>query len=248
MGFLDWLGKHKSKPSVESRGQGRDPFHAYRKKKLLPEQFEYGMNCYFDRMAEDYGDEGKEIVQRAYEELKKKPENYRIEQDTSVTDVPGIPVLFAIRNIRVGLHAFNTAVRTIKYKRAPDDEFVSKQLERAIHSLHKVENESENEYVGRLLLTYMHLANLGFKFFKEGSILTAERLEPDSKQMKHIQTVLLEVAGQEDADALTSIACNPTILTRTARVLGIDIEMLEIPASFKILALGEERYLWSIDF
>lgn len=51
----------------KARAYGGDPFYEYREKKLLPERFEYGMDCFFDRIAEDHGEE---FVQKVYKEFR----------------------------------------------------------------------------------------------------------------------------------------------------------------------------------
>ncbi len=61
------------------------------------------MNCYFDRIAEEYGDE---YVQRVYEEIRRDPQAYRIKEDTSGVDLVGIPILFTVM-LKSALNAEN---------------------------------------------------------------------------------------------------------------------------------------------
>ena len=80
---------------AKTQKHGGDPFYDYRNAKMLPEKYEYGMNCLFDSLLEM--DSAKVFfVQKVYEEIRKEPKTYRIEQDISVTNLQGIPVLFAI--------------------------------------------------------------------------------------------------------------------------------------------------------
>jgi hypothetical protein len=78
-----------------------DPFSDLRKKGELPVVFEYGMNCFMDRIFEN---EGKDLTQRVYEEMKTSGHCVlRLTRDSF--DVPGVPVLFNISSIADGVAA-----------------------------------------------------------------------------------------------------------------------------------------------
>ena len=82
-----------------------DPFSAWRKQGELPVTFEYGMNCYIDRIFET---EGKDLAQQAYEEMKKSGFCLlRVVRDCF--DIPGVPVLFNISSIADGVAAVSHA-------------------------------------------------------------------------------------------------------------------------------------------
>jgi ankyrin repeat protein len=114
---------------------GGDPFYEYRKKKILPEKFEYGMNCFLDRIFEI---SGEEVAQKTYEELKKGQrvipvhhlrELHKIREElkkegegpgmviildpSEGTDLPGIPVLCGSGSLGTVLNAQNRAVERI---------------------------------------------------------------------------------------------------------------------------------------
>jgi len=90
---------------TKAKNYGGDPFYEYRTKRVLPDKFEYGMNCYLDRVAEE---DGKEVAQKVFEELKKIPGGCKIHTSDSY-DLPGIPTLFSVGNLKVALEAFNIA-------------------------------------------------------------------------------------------------------------------------------------------
>lgn len=92
---------------------GGDPWYEYRKRGILPEKFDYGMNCLLDRWAEHYGEE---VVQKVYDELKKDPKSYELDVvphhgcgDVTGYDGKMIPVLFGV--ICMGIEAFNRAAK-----------------------------------------------------------------------------------------------------------------------------------------
>jgi len=119
MGLLNWFGKHRSKiPHDESRKEkismlertlekGKkyegDPFYEHRMKGILPQTFEYGMNCFLDRIAEQ---NGEEVAQKVYEELKGIRGGCTI-TTSALEDIAGIPVLFGVRSASVALEAYN---------------------------------------------------------------------------------------------------------------------------------------------
>ena len=97
---------------------GGDPFYEYRKRKILPEKFEYGMNCFFDRFVESHGEE---LVQNAYEELKKIPNSYELDEYPRpgydiICDSKEIPVLFGV-TLDAGIKAINNASRIINHEK-----------------------------------------------------------------------------------------------------------------------------------
>lgn len=102
----------KSKKAKKYGGYWGDPWYEYRKRKILPEKFEYGMNCLLDRWAEQCGEE---VVQKAYEELKKDPNSYELDEYPKGYDVGKIPVLFAV--IGLGIEAFNRAAKILNLER-----------------------------------------------------------------------------------------------------------------------------------
>jgi hypothetical protein len=110
---IDLAKEYESKVSLGMRdllrkaiekGHG-DPFYQYRSEKQLPEKFIYGMNCFFDRLAEKYGDN---YAQRVYDELKKMPQTYTILRDASGVDLINVPILFTVQ-LRAGIDAENIA-------------------------------------------------------------------------------------------------------------------------------------------
>ena len=120
MGLLNWYRKHKSKIPCETREEegsmlestlikakqyGGDPFYECRIKGQLPQTFEYGMNCFLDRIAEQ---NGEEVAQKVYEELKGIRGGCTI-TTSALEDIPGIPVLFGVRSGSVALEAYNKA-------------------------------------------------------------------------------------------------------------------------------------------
>lgn len=122
MGLLGrWLRKLKSKVSVIPRKEedskalritlekakkyGGDPFYEYREKKILPEKFEYGMNCYLNTTFDLYGEE---TAQKAYEEIRKK-HAYIILEYTPGGDI----ALFAVP-LKTAMEAENKAIKAIE--------------------------------------------------------------------------------------------------------------------------------------
>ncbi|MFZ3060012.1 MAG: hypothetical protein WA102_09785 [Candidatus Methanoperedens sp.] len=164
MGLLDWFRKPKSKIPVQVRekevsealrktvekakNHGGDPFYEYRKKNILPEEFEYGMNCFLDRIFEL---EGKEVAQKTYEELKMMGGS-TLKEVASGGDVAGLPILLSVKNVKIGLEAHNKAVSILK------KEFREKLLTDNPIFLARLEDETENEFVQRLITI-----SLGFK-------------------------------------------------------------------------------------
>lgn len=100
---------HASLEVTSQRAQkfGGDPFHDYRGLKTLPEKFEYGMNCFLDRIAEE---RGQEVLQKVYEELRAAPDNYTIDESPGGCALVGIPVLFGIRSLSIALVVYNKAI------------------------------------------------------------------------------------------------------------------------------------------
>ncbi|MCK4307734.1 hypothetical protein KAW50_05865 [candidate division WOR-3 bacterium] len=127
MGLLGWVKKLKSIVSdiseqkvvsevlrrtlKKAKKYEGDPFYEYRKKKIPPEQFEYGMNCFLNRIFEM---SGEEVAQKTYEELKNEPGTCKILESTSETDLLGIPVLFGAGSLQTVINAQNRAVERIK--------------------------------------------------------------------------------------------------------------------------------------
>lgn len=73
---------------------GGDPFYEYRRAGILPEKYEFGMNCLFDTICRIHG---FSYAQTIYEELRKDEKGYNIVPDTNRENYPGIPVLFGVK-------------------------------------------------------------------------------------------------------------------------------------------------------
>ncbi|MDO9027821.1 MAG: hypothetical protein Q7U68_03055, partial [Candidatus Roizmanbacteria bacterium] len=72
--------------------------------------FEYGMNCVVDRMFET---QGRELAQRAYEELKKSG-CCVLRRTRDSSDIRGVPVLFGVHHyLTEGVPAINRAARDL---------------------------------------------------------------------------------------------------------------------------------------
>ncbi len=117
---------------AKAKAHGGDPFYEYREQGILPEKYEYGMNCLFDSLSEICTDEveyiraGKRVsvsfVQKIYDEMRKDPRD-RILRDVSSlkfsTDMPGmavqlrIPFLFGI-TLKEFVDFQNAAINRIK--------------------------------------------------------------------------------------------------------------------------------------
>ncbi|MDD5472926.1 MAG: hypothetical protein PHU34_02135 [Candidatus Methanoperedens sp.] len=182
MGLLDWFRKPKSKVPVQVRekevsealrktvekdkNHGGDPFYEYRKKNILPEEFEYGMNCFLDRIFEQ---EGKEVAQKTYEELKMMG-GCTLNEVTSSVDVAGLPILFGVKNIIIGLEAHNKAISILK------KEFREKLLTDNPIFLGRLEDETENEFVLRLGIISMGFTDKSFELNKQGKLFESQRL------------------------------------------------------------------------
>lgn len=95
----------REKISKKAKKYGGDPFCEYRIRGVLPEKFEYGMNCLLDRITEEHGEE---FAQSVYLELRKDPNACTIDKTTSGEDLPEIPVLFG-----VGLDSITSAMNTL---------------------------------------------------------------------------------------------------------------------------------------
>lgn len=141
------LGSMLNSTLAKAKKYGGDPFYEYRIAGILPEKYEYGMNCLFDSMCQIKGVFG---MQKIYEELRKDAKNYRIEQDTSITNLPGIPVLFGL-SMEDFLHAQDTAINGVKR------EFV-KNFFIDLSPLFDASNEHDRKgYEGRFLLSRIHI-------------------------------------------------------------------------------------------
>jgi len=66
---LSSINEELAELRLRTKNYNGDPFYEYRKKKILPAKFEYGMNCFLDRLLET---EGKVVAQKTYEEILKK--------------------------------------------------------------------------------------------------------------------------------------------------------------------------------
>jgi hypothetical protein len=89
---------HRMVHQAELQG---DPFYNWRKKVELPVTFEYGMNCFIDRIFET---EGNDLIQQVYEELKTSG-HCIVRPVRDSFDIPGVPVLFNISSITDGIGA-----------------------------------------------------------------------------------------------------------------------------------------------
>ena len=85
-----------------------DPFAEYRRRKTLPEQYEFGMNCFLDSVTRM---QGLEIAQKTYELIKQNPHSYTIcVACPPATPETGIPILFTVANLHVCLMAQRRAM------------------------------------------------------------------------------------------------------------------------------------------
>jgi hypothetical protein len=189
MGFFDSLQKPKSKGSIvtkekglsraltatleKAKAQGGDPFSEYRRKRVLPEKFEYGMNCFLDRIFES---QGEEVAQKTYEELKKMG-GCTLEEGTSSVDVAGIPVLFGVRNLAIGIDAQNRAIERMRREKQLTKPRVDKSaVETQVSKyLQRLERETDYEYTfrlsaigGGLNMTSLIFLEQGLKFLEQG--------------------------------------------------------------------------------
>lgn len=145
-----------------------DAFYEYRKKGILPERFEYGMNCFLDRIAES---QGIEIADKSYQEFKKISGCLIVEEDTTWTDIAGIPILFGIKGKLTELiEVHNIAINFL------EPETVPKSLEDIPTFLQKLKNETESEYIYRLAATTTAFLARGEIFYEEGKTLEAKNL------------------------------------------------------------------------
>jgi len=113
---LDYIERSTKTIYEKTRQHGGDPFVEYRTKGDLPEAFEFGMNCLMDHFARV---SGEVITQRAYEIIKNRG-GYTIIPTRDVFDLPGIPVLFSINDIDIGIEAQNQAIEDVT-KQIEDD-------------------------------------------------------------------------------------------------------------------------------
>jgi len=68
-----------------------DPFYEYRKKQVLPEKYESGMNCFLDTIAD------VKMRQKVFEDLKRNPNSYKIIDSANTFGDTGLPVLFGVK-------------------------------------------------------------------------------------------------------------------------------------------------------
>lgn len=143
MSLLNSLRSRKSKTSTAIRNervsevhkllkkakeQGGDPFFEYRKKyrekKLLPEKYEFGMNCFLDTIE-------PEIRQAVYEELIKSNDIGTVNEFIDSFGDAQVPTLFGIRNIRCGLDTYNKVATDKKtFIKVGKKDFIRTMLER----------------------------------------------------------------------------------------------------------------------
>lgn len=109
------ISKMYKKSLDKAKRHGGDPFFDYRQKQILPEKYEFGMNCLLDSMAYMVGGE---ILQMIFEEIKKDEGNYSIFKTPSGGEsVPGLPSLFSVANLEVAKRAIeNLRIRQVNDK------------------------------------------------------------------------------------------------------------------------------------
>lgn len=79
--------------------QGGDPFSEHRRRNILPEKYEFGMNCLLDCFTQMAG---LESAQKTYEVIKQDSQSYTICKDCPpATPETGVPILFTIANLDV---------------------------------------------------------------------------------------------------------------------------------------------------
>lgn len=104
MSLLNWFRGHKSKATVKTKKMVDDPFYEYRRNNILPERYEYGMNCFVDTI---YEQEGKQFAQLFYEEIKNN-QYYNINRDFHEDRA-----LFSVKNLYVGKEAYNKVAKEL---------------------------------------------------------------------------------------------------------------------------------------
>lgn len=143
-----------------------DPFREYRKGVILPEKFEYGMNCFLDRIAEI---DGEKLAQKVYEEIRSDPRTYAIREDTSVVDVHEIPVLFGITSTAVAMDAHTKAVG----KRRIEIEYRLNEIDRELRS---IDEKPTYELLGKEPKS--HILDLSFETYLTSDSKTSGRNDP----------------------------------------------------------------------
>ena len=74
------------------RKMGRDPFYEYRRDRMLPGKYQFGMNCFMDTI------DDKVIRDRLYHEMRNNPDGYTISPLNEAPDLgTGMPRLFSVK-------------------------------------------------------------------------------------------------------------------------------------------------------
>jgi len=151
-----------------------DAFYEYRKSGIIPKKFEYGMNCFVDRIFEQ---EGEKVAQKTYEELIKIGA-CAVSGDTLSTDIEGIPILFGVENIGIACKAYNNAVGILNYgKEKSLDAGIEKiKAELLKNAPKKLEDETGYEYTWRLTALFFGIAHKEGVFNKQGKSSAGEKL------------------------------------------------------------------------
>lgn len=184
----------------KAKAMGGDPFAEYRRKGVFPEKYEYGMNCFLDRIYEEPN--GEEIAQLTYEELKKAG-GCSLVKDTSQVDIAWIPILISVENLAMGIKAQNLAVQKLLGKRKQALDIQAKEiLKDDPIFLRKLEDESYDEYAYRLGILSIGLTNKSLEFHKRGNKALGERME---LYAKIIEPIIKKYSHQKLSDEDTDI-------------------------------------------
>jgi hypothetical protein len=225
---------HALRETLEkAKAHGGDPFSEYRRKRILPEKFEYGTNCLLDRFFELLGGE---IVQRAYEKIRKNPRAYTIQEDVSGVDLDGVPILFTVK-LGVAIDASNEARaderqqrHTKEYKKVAGK--IQKFLEQEPRFLQRLADEPESETTWRLAVICAGLDDGAKRLEKE------KRHESDTVAV-YVQVIQqlpfisrLSVSSKEIDSLMTaSVGIGRAIAFRDEKV-GIEDFLLQLGPSF----------------
>ena len=124
--FGDWLRSTKKASSTQTSNaelpdiprrykrtcQGGDPFAEHRRRNVLPEEYEFGMNCLLDTLMQ-LG--GLERAQRTYAVIREDPRSYTICRNCPpATPETGTPILFTLANLDVAFKAGGRAERLLE--------------------------------------------------------------------------------------------------------------------------------------
>jgi len=197
MNLLNWFRKprvktypqeklvHRAIKEIYAKAEqcAGDPFADARAKGALPEKFEYGMNCFVDRIFEE---SGAEVAQQTYEEIKKAG-CYEIRDPNRSFDLGGIPVLFGVSPTG-GISAHNRAINVIRKRRKmlPDDVVRNEILADKSIFLQKLKEETELDYACRLGMLSTGFQGKSIKLSRKGRSPLADKLGLYSKIIQEL--------------------------------------------------------------